>query len=100
MNEIRPGSIDHNQRRTAKPRINFSSAYARGGSINFSSISVSDFPVAGQPMPTPDRDPEGRGLLGHGVLATIHVPRRGERGSRAVGHVPQDGADAPGPRVS
>lgn len=51
-------------------------------------------------MPAPDRDPQGRRVVGHGVLAALHVPRRGARGSGAVGRVPQDGADAPGPRAS
>lgn len=50
-------------------------------------------------MPASDRDTEGRRLVGHGVIASLHVPRRGARRSGTAGRVPQDGADASGSRV-
>lgn len=56
--------------------------------------------MTGQPMPASDRDLEGRRFVGHGVVAALHVPRRGARGSRTVGRVPEDCTDAPGPGAS
>lgn len=55
--------------------------------------------TAGQSMPASDRDPEGRRLVGHGVVAALHVPRRGARRSGTARRVPKDGADASGSRV-
>ena len=50
-------------------------------------------------MPASDRDPEGRCLVGYGVVAALHVPRRGARGTGAAGRFSQDGADASGSGV-
>lgn len=55
--------------------------------------------TAGQSMPASDRDPEGRRLVGHGVVAALHVPRRGARRSGTARRVPKNGADASGSRV-
>lgn len=52
---------------------------------------------AGKSMPSSDRDPEGCGLVGHGVPAAFHVSRGGARGSGAATGLPEDGPDAPGP---
>ena len=54
--------------------------------------------ITGQSMPAPDRHTERRAELGHGVLAALHVPRRGARRPGPAPGLPQDGADAPGAR--
>jgi hypothetical protein len=48
-------------------------------------------------MPASNSHIEGRGKLGHGVLAALHVPRRGSRWPGTAGRLPEDGPDAAGP---
>jgi len=49
---------------------------------------------AGKSMSSPNCNPEGCSIVGHGVLAAFHVSRGGACGSGAATRFPEDGSDA------
>lgn len=49
---------------------------------------------AGKSMSPPNCNPEGCGIIGHGILAAFYVSRRGARRTRAATCLPEDGSNA------
>lgn len=64
--------------------------------INYENVNSKEMLTfdAGKSMSSSNCNPEGRSIVGHGILAAFHVSRGGARGSGAATCFSEDGTDA------